>query len=158
MSLSRRSAYAGCWFGLFSFAQILEVIAQGAERSGPWRGRGETVISAARLAQLRGLIQAGRDALFYTWPEWLGLRLEVLRLDQYECQSCKQRGRHRAAKIVHHVKHLKDRPDLALSVWDPDTGERQLVSLCKRCHEEQHPESQRQFARRRPPLTSERWD
>ncbi len=32
MSLSRRSAYAGCWFGLFSFAQILEVIAQGTER------------------------------------------------------------------------------------------------------------------------------
>ena len=116
------------------------------------------MIFAARLVQLRGLIQAGREALFYTWPEWLQTRQQVLRLDQYECQHCKEQGRHSAAKIVHHVKHLKERPDLALSVWDPDTGERQLVSLCKRCHEEQHPESQRQFARRRPPLTSERWD
>lgn len=116
------------------------------------------MISAARLVQLRGLIQAGREALFYTWPEWLQTRQQVLRLDQYECQHCKEQGRHSAAKIVHHVKHLKERPDLALSVWDPDTGERQLVSLCKRCHEEQHPESQRQFKRIRAPVTEERWD
>ncbi len=115
-------------------------------------------ISALRLTQLRGLINQGREYLFYTWPEWLALRMEVLRLDHWECQLCKTRGRHRAAKIVHHVKHLKDRPDLALSVCTPDTGARQLVSLCKRCHEEQHPESQRQFKRIRAPVTEERWD
>lgn len=116
------------------------------------------VISARRLDQLRTLIAAGREAQFYSWTEWLDLRPEVLRLDQGECQCCKQRGRHRAARIVHHVKHLRDRPDLALSIWDPETGERQLVSVCKRCHEELHPESQRPFRRACAPVTEERWD
>ena len=38
MSLSRRSAYAGCRFGFFFFAWTLEVIAQGAERPRPREG------------------------------------------------------------------------------------------------------------------------
>ena len=116
------------------------------------------MISAGRLSQLVGLIQTGEAYRFYGWQEWLALRPEVLRLDNWECQLCKAKGRHRPAKIVHHVKHLQDRPDLALSVWDPETGERQLVSVCKRCHEDQHPESQRPFVRMRPPVTEERWD
>lgn len=115
-------------------------------------------ISEARLAQLRALIQAGRKDVFYSWPEWQGLRIDVLRLDNYECQRCKARGKFAPARIVHHVQHLEVRPDLALRVWDPDTGDRQLVSVCKQCHEELHPESQRQFRRIRAPLTAERWD
>lgn len=59
---------------------------------------------------------------------------------------------------MHHVKHLKDRPDLALSIWDSETGERQLETLCKFCHEEEHPESLRQFKPMATPLTLERWD
>lgn len=113
-------------------------------------------ISTMRLRQLVQLIQTGREAAFYSWTEWEHLRLEVLKLDHFECQTCKRRGRYRRASIVHHVKHLKVRPDLALSVWDGK--ERQLVSLCKRCHEEEHPESQRPFARKKPPVTEERWD
>ena len=62
------------------------------------------------------------------------------------------------ARIVHHVKHLRKRPDLALSIWDTDTGERQLISVCKQCHEELHPESQRQYRRFYAPVTVERWD
>ena len=116
------------------------------------------MISDGRLYQLRKLIASGQEAQFYSWTEWLALRPDVLRLDQGECQRCKQRGRHRTAKIVHHVKHLRDRPDLALSIWDPETGERQLVSVCKRCHEELHPESQRPFRRTHAPVTEERWD
>ena len=117
------------------------------------------VISAVRLAQLRALIQAGRKAEFYSWPEWRALRPDVLALDHHECVRCREiRRKFRRAKIVHHVKHLEDRPDLALSVWDPETGERQLVSVCKQCHEELHPESQRQFKNIRAPLTAERWD
>ena len=116
------------------------------------------MISGGRLAQLVGLIQTGNSHKFYGWQEWLCLRSEVLRLDNWECKLCKSRGRHCPAVIVHHVKHLQDRPDLALSVWDPVTGERQLVSVCKRCHKRLHPESQRPFARRRPPVTEERWD
>lgn len=114
------------------------------------------MISQMRLLQLIKLIKAGHEAVFYHWPEWEALRTEVMRLDNWECQRCKTQGRHRAATIVHHVKHLRDRPDLALSIWDDE--ERQLVSVCKRCHEELHPESQRQYAPKESPVTEERWD
>ena len=114
-------------------------------------------ISQLRLQQLVALIQQGREHDFYAWPEWQEKREEVLQMDCRECQRCKQlRRRHRAAVIVHHVKHLRDRPDLALSVWDGE--ERQLISVCKQCHEELHPESMRQTAPKAPPLTPERWD
>lgn len=117
------------------------------------------MISATRLHQLLALIQAGRVARFYDWPEWQALREDVLKLDKRECVLCREeRHRYRPAKIVHHVKHLRDRPDLALSITDPDTGERQLVSVCKKCHEALHPESLRQFTLGKPPLTAERWD
>lgn len=115
-------------------------------------------ITPKRLDQLRKLIQAGREDRFYWWPEWRSLQPEVLKLDRWECQNCKARGKYARAVLVHHVKHLRDRPDLALSVWDPDTGERQLVSLCKACHEDEHPEALRQKHAAKPPLTAERWD
>lgn len=119
----------------------------------------KVLISPTRLVQLRALIQAGHQAEFYSWTEWRALRPEVLGMDHHECVRCRViRKKFRRAKIVHHVKHLEDRPDLALSVWDPDTGERQLVSVCKQCHEELHPESQRQYKHIRAPLTMERWD
>ena len=94
---------------------------------------------------------------FYELPEWKRLRQAVLKLDNYECQRCKAlKHKHTRAVIVHHVKHLKDRPELGLTIWDGE--ERQLVSVCKHCHEELHPESQRQFVNIRAPLTVERWD
>lgn len=116
------------------------------------------MISSMRLKQLVALIAAGRKEEFYSWAEWKALRPEVLKLDKNECQHCKAKGRYRRGYIVHHVKHLEERPDLALSIWDPDAGERQLVTLCKGCHEIEHPESLRQFMTSAAPLTEERWD
>lgn len=115
-------------------------------------------ISASRLQQLQAMISAGTSDDFYDWMEWVHVRADVLKLDHRECQLCRSRHRYRPAVIVHHVKHLRDRPDLALSVFDPETGERQLISLCRACHEEQHPE--RRWRRRvnAPQLTAERWD
>ena len=111
------------------------------------------------LATLQTLIQAGTADLFYGWKVWKRRRHDVLALDHNECQKCRnEKKKYRKATIVHHVKHLTDRPDLALSIWDPDTGERQLISVCKDCHEELHPESQRQFQPVRVPITEERWD
>lgn len=118
-------------------------------------------ISNSRLEQLQHLIQTGNEAQFYWWPEWSGangLRWDVLRMDHYECQLCKARGRYSKGRIVHHVKHLRDRPDLALSLYDPETRERQLITVCKTCHELEHPESLRQNASKTPDLTPERWD
>lgn len=113
-------------------------------------------ITGAELQRLAALIASGREYKFYSWSCWLHTRAEVLKLDHYECQRCKAKGRYSRAVLVHHVKHLKDRPDLALSIWDGE--ERQLVSVCKKCHEELHPESQRQYKPLAKPVTEERWD
>lgn len=116
-------------------------------------------ISAARLQQLQGMIAAGTSDDFYDWPEWKEIRKPVLDLDRKECQICKRCGRYRKAVMVHHIKHLRDRPDLALSVVDPDTGKRQLISLCRACHEDQHPErGLKKYPSPAAPLTEERWD
>lgn len=120
---------------------------------------GQTTPEAVMIARLQEMVLDGTSDLFYSWRGWKHRREEVLRLDRFECQRCKTvRKRYRRATIVHHVKHLTERPDLALAVWDPNTGERQLVSVCKQCHEELHPESQRQFAQESEPVTAERWD
>lgn len=117
------------------------------------------MITQMRLKELERLIETAQYNAFYSWSEWKALRSDVLKMDNNECQICKnQKHRYRKATIVHHVKHLKDRPDLALSIYDPETGDRQLLSVCKECHEELHPESQRQFKNIRNPVTFERWD
>ena len=108
------------------------------------------------LEKLNSMVSSGQSDKFYSWRVWDHRREEVLKLDRYECQICKAKGRYRKASIVHHVKHLKDRPDLALSIWDGQ--ERQLVSVCKECHENEHPESQRKYLPAAIPLTEERWD
>lgn len=116
------------------------------------------MISDMQLQRLQDQIDAGCEHTFYCCAPWKNCREEVLKLDRYECQICKARGKYRRASIVHHVKHLTDRPDLALSIYNPDTGERQLISVCKRCHEDLHPESQQQAQLPQDPITQERWD
>lgn len=117
-------------------------------------------ISGAALERLKRHIENGTPEKFYTWKSWGRVRNKVLHLDNYECQSCKRRGKYRKGYIVHHVKHLKDRPDLAMSIYDPETGERQLETVCKQCHEEEHPEALQywQYKPKSAPVTAERWD
>ena len=115
-------------------------------------------MSEAQLRRLVALLNTGRENVWYNSEPWRSTREAVLKADRHECQRCKERGRYSRAVLVHHVKHLKDRPDLALSIIDPATGERQLVSVCKRCHELLHPESQRQYRMREAPVTIVRWD
>ena len=98
---------------------------------------------------------------FYNSRAWRRVRREVLTMDHHECQLCKARHRHSRAEIVHHRCHLDQYPELGLSVWveDPATGERRrnLVSVCRACHETVcHPERLVQ-AEARGPLTPERW-
>ena len=111
------------------------------------------------LHEIIDIINNNNVERFYASAEWLALRSEVLKYDHYECQLCKQHGRYRRGVLVHHVKHLRDRPDLALSIYDPETGERQLITVCKQCHEEQHPEALRpKILNKSEQITSERWD
>ena len=115
-------------------------------------------ITQTQLDRLRRLIAAGRSDEFYWWSAWRKKRDYVLEYDRHECQLCKAKGRYARAVLVHHVKHLRARPDLALSLFDPETGERQLISVCKACHEAEHPEALRTLQPSKPPLTVERWD
>ena len=117
-------------------------------------GKGDEM--RGELAHLNDLIAQGRENIWYNEAAWQNMRAQVLKLDHYECQLCKAKGRHRRAVIVHHVKHLKDRPDLALSIWDGK--ERQLVSVCRACHEELHPERALVPRAGKKPVTKERWD
>lgn len=112
---------------------------------------------------VRSCIREGRVHDFYVWAPWLKKRKEILAADKWECQECKKRGRYRRAVIVHHVKHLRDHPELALcDTYIGEDGQeyRQLESVCRECHETVcHPErmSKRKSAKRKfsPP---ERWD
>lgn len=94
---------------------------------------------------------------FYTWKQWKRRRKEVLKIDKYECQLCKSRGKYTRANTVHHVNHLKDRPDMALDIWYSigGTKKRNLISLCHQCHDEVH--GYRKPGGKRD-LTEERWD
>lgn len=107
-------------------------------------------------------INTGNEHNFYICSEWLHVRAEVMSLDRNECQLCKAKGRYKQAEIVHHVNHLKRRPDLALSIWYTNAEgeeERNLISVCKDCHETVcHPERLRKAARRIKTLFPERWD
>ena len=72
---------------------------------------------------------------FYHTKEWRAKRKEILDRDHSQCQRCRARGRYTMAVTVHHIKHLKDAPELALS-------DSNLQSLCEACHNEVHPEKQ----------------
>mgnify|MGYP003291728737 CR=1 FL=1 len=115
-------------------------------------------MTQVQLDKLNDLIALKQEHKFYLWGAWKRICRDVRRIDHNECQLCKAKGRYRKGTIVHHIKHLKDRPDLALSIYDSDTGERQLVLVCKQCHEDAHPESFRQARRHDKPVTEERWD
>ncbi|WP_205677391.1 HNH endonuclease [Anaerobutyricum soehngenii] len=102
---------------------------------------------------------AKQDAMwkFYKSPAFRRLRAAVLRSQHYECQLCKAHGRIRAADTVHHVKHVRDYPELALSAYyyEQGTKRRQLVAICKICHALEHPEKLKDH--KTESLTVERW-
>ena len=94
---------------------------------------------------------------FYDKPEWRKLRKEVLSADKYECQECKRKGKYKRATHVHHVNHLDKHPELALEKhYKDDNGsvKRNLISLCRDCHEEVHGY---RLKDKPEPLTPERW-
>jgi 5-methylcytosine-specific restriction endonuclease McrA len=88
--------------------------------------------------------------IFYHSGAWLSKRKEILKRDNNECQKCKRKGRYSKATCVHHIKHLKDREDLALV-------DSNLLSLCDCCHNEEHPEKlHKNFVKKRV-ISQEKW-
>lgn len=86
---------------------------------------------------------------FLTSVKWKQKRAAILRRDGYRCQHCARYGRASPAEIVHHIKSYDQNPELGLD-------SRNLVSLCKKCHNREHPEKGAAAARsRRSPLPPE---
>ena len=108
--------------------------------------------------QINEWVKDNTPKRFYKSYDWQLRRAEVLALDKWECQMCKAKGKYSKAVIVHHIKHLKDRPDLAMQIYDGE--QRQLISLCRACHEECHPERLKKHYRgkqKKPHPIDERW-
>ena len=100
---------------------------------------------------IRSLIQKDELWRFYKSKEWIALKNKIPKENHYECAECRKHGvitRHddggRLLSTVHHVCHVRDHPELALSEWykDYSTGklERNLIPVCKACHNKLHPE------------------
>ena len=109
---------------------------------------------------LLGLIASGDIHPFYVSREWRDLSAAVLRDDHRNCQIC---GRAGAAELVHHVRHVKRFPQLALSRHYTDergVQQRNLISVCRGCHETVcHPERMRKHQCKHERFaTAERWD
>lgn len=110
---------------------------------------------------VRACVRDGRVNEFYAWGKWKELRREILRQDKGECQECKKLGKYRRAVIVHHVKHLRIHPELALCktyITPEGKEERQLISVCRECHESVcHPERMRKRRDKEKFWTEEKW-
>ena len=106
---------------------------------------------------------------FYNSKRWQDKRMQILRRDHFECQSCRERiekanregvlltgwERHiNRATCVHHIKELEDYPELAL---DSDN----LMSLCDRCHNARHGRTTdklyTRWKKKKKPVTEEKW-
>lgn len=107
---------------------------------------------------IRRLDSEGRIYIFYKSPQWRRLRARVMEQQANECEMCRERGIYRRAVTVHHVRHVRSRPDLALSETYEDAAgvHRNLVALCADCHNETHGRRPQQRAKAEP-LNAERW-
>ncbi len=108
------------------------------------------------LERLKKWIATGDPRPFYRLWVWKKLRREVLESDKNECQWCKAKGYYAVADTVHHVQYLDKHPELALSKTYIFLGReyRNLVSLCRDCHENHHDHKAKVKV---DPLTIEKW-
>lgn len=77
---------------------------------------------------------------FYQCRAWRRLAAAIMKENNYECQYCKQKGIHTAARSVHHVRYVRDYPRLALSKTYESEGKtyNNLIPLCEDCHNKVH--------------------
>jgi 5-methylcytosine-specific restriction endonuclease McrA len=106
--------------------------------------------SMTKIEKLIREISNGNEEYFYNSRTWRNKRKQILKRDNYECQLCKAKGKFAKGEVVHHVKHLKDRPNLALD-------DKNLITVCNTCHELEHPDRFRKQENKKKPITKERW-
>lgn len=102
-----------------------------------------------KIEQLIDSIKSGNEIAFYKSTVWLCKRKHILKRDNYECQHCKLKGMYSKAETVHHIKHLKDYPQLAIE-------DDNLISLCNVCHNIVHPEKLKII--KKEIVSEERWE
>lgn len=68
---------------------------------------------------------------FYKSAAWQKARQVALIRDNYLCQSCLKDKKIVKADVVHHIKELKDYPELGLVLSN-------LISWCHACHNRHH--------------------
>nr|WP_245741843.1 HNH endonuclease signature motif containing protein [Pisciglobus halotolerans] len=99
------------------------------------------------LKQLKEYIAANDMIRFYKSKEWRKLRAIAKKRDHNECQMCKANGKYSKGDMVHHIKEVKDNPELALALSN-------LQTLCNACHNKVHdklPNQKKKFT------NEERW-
>ena len=102
-------------------------------------------------------LKKGNTKYFYTSRTWRRKRKDILDRDGNECQLCKREGRVTAGTpeeplIVHHIKELKDYPELALV-------DENLLTVCDNCHETVcHPKRLGKYQARKRFINEERWE
>lgn len=118
------------------------------------------------------LIEKNELWRFYKSREWMELKEEVLRENHYECAECKKRGiitrydidedgNKRLLSTVHHVQYVKKHPADALSKFYTYEGKtyRNLIPVCKACHNKLHPEKSGRRAKKKTDgfVNEEKW-
>lgn len=106
-------------------------------------------IKVYTIEQLIELIKLSKEKTFYNSAVWISKRSEILKRDNNECQRCKIKGKYSKAETVHHIKHLKDYPELAIE-------DDNLISLCNVCHNIVHPEKLKII--KKEIVSEERWE
>ena len=98
------------------------------------------------------LIEEDKLWKFYKSKEFRHLKEEILREQHYECQECKKLGKITKADTVHHVQHVRKYPELALSKYYTYKGKqyKNLIAVCKSCHNKLHPEKRKDLKNRTP--------
>lgn len=91
---------------------------------------------------IRQLYKLNKIYLFYKTADWIELKNEVLEDYHNECQMCIKKGKVTRADCVHHINHVRNRPDMALTRYYEENGEQKenLIPLCDACHNKEHPE------------------
>lgn len=104
---------------------------------------------------IRHCISINDMSAFYTSPEWRNLRNKIILDTRKEgCYYCKRKGLYSRATILHHDRHVRKHPELALSFeyqGNDKEIKRNLFQCCDGCHKEQHSKINHQF-------NTERWD
>ena len=121
--------------------------------------RVDSMTTTELVEWINELIEAGKLWKFYKSKQWRTLSAEVLKEQHNECQVCKEQGRYTKADTVHHIQYVRKHPETALSKTYTYKGKeyRNLIAICKACHNKVHSEKGFNKQHSAKLLNEERW-